>query len=137
MAQLELWWYNLRHGQVKDTKGGGGAENEDGHHGNGPGENGETPDKTAGNARYQLRYETTNSASNDPPYEKAVPVQAEALGGNGSSGHGPKIKLSGGVRRVGRPKLNRADQKQKTKVVLKEYNGGMKLRALLKDNDVR
>ncbi|KAF1778174.1 hypothetical protein GQ600_23967 [Phytophthora cactorum] len=47
-----------------------------------------------------------------------------------------KIKLNGKVRRAGRPHLNCAAMKAKAALALIEYNNGMKLRALLRDNDV-
>ncbi|POM63543.1 hypothetical protein PHPALM_21038 [Phytophthora palmivora] len=46
------------------------------------------------------------------------------------------IKVSGNITRVERQKLNRADLKQKVQETLIEYNKGMKLRTLFRENDI-
>ncbi|ETP05986.1 hypothetical protein F441_17534 [Phytophthora nicotianae CJ01A1] len=48
----------------------------------------------------------------------------------------PMIRLSGKVRRAGRPNLNRVQVKEKSRVAHKEYNQGMRLRVLLRGSDV-
>ncbi|KAI9997564.1 hypothetical protein PInf_001484 [Phytophthora infestans] len=49
---------------------------------------------------------------------------------------GAEIRLNGTAQKVGRPRTNRANQKQKAKAALKEYNQGTHLRGLLRDKDV-
>ncbi|KAE8914326.1 hypothetical protein PF003_g1819 [Phytophthora fragariae] len=49
---------------------------------------------------------------------------------------GLSVRLSGNVRRQGRPPLGRAAQKEKAKKALKEYNNGTNLRTLLREKDV-
>ncbi|KAG1686245.1 hypothetical protein DVH05_007056 [Phytophthora capsici] len=49
---------------------------------------------------------------------------------------GVEIRLNGAAPKVGRPRTNRTNQKQKAKAVLKEYNQGMRLRGLLRGKDV-
>ncbi|KUF76336.1 hypothetical protein AM587_10006524 [Phytophthora nicotianae] len=48
----------------------------------------------------------------------------------------PAVRLTGKVRQVGRPKLNRAEVREKTRVALKEDNAGMNLRVILRESDV-
>ncbi|KAG3050030.1 hypothetical protein PC121_g18615 [Phytophthora cactorum] len=55
---------------------------------------------------------------------------------SGKSSNALEIRLTDDIRRVGRPKSNRAKLKEKAKVALKEYNKGMKLRGLLRDKDI-
>ncbi|ETL99198.1 hypothetical protein L917_03933, partial [Phytophthora nicotianae] len=78
----------------------------------------------------------TNDDSDDaPPTQVAGPSKRVAEMST-TAAQPPKCKLNGKVRRAGRPHLNRAAMKAKAALALKEYNNGMKLRAVLRDNDV-
>ncbi|KAF1778175.1 hypothetical protein GQ600_9548 [Phytophthora cactorum] len=77
-----------------------------------------------------------NDESDDKPPTQVAGPATRAAATSTTPARVPKIKLNGKVRRAGRPHLNCAAMKAKAALALIEYNNGMKLRALLRDNDV-
>ncbi|KAL3674685.1 hypothetical protein V7S43_000625 [Phytophthora oleae] len=120
MTALDQWWYNLRQGQV-------GLES--------------TPQTNPDNS---VEATSGGDASDEPAGDGGVSGggqldSTDAVVSGTSPADGAKtlnIKLTGNIRRVGRPKLNRALEKEKGRAALKSYNRGIKLRGLFRDMDI-
>ncbi|EGZ11302.1 hypothetical protein PHYSODRAFT_338022 [Phytophthora sojae] len=150
MKQIDKWWYDLRQGKFPlvqadadfvDDSGpdrvgasGGGANSisSDSHGGGGgsPGTGGTNDRPSASGGEDAAHEKGPDDDEDEPPTQVTASAQESVQPGKGS-----KVRLTN-KRRVGRPRLNRAQMREKAALALKEYNNGMKLRALLRDKDV-
>ncbi|OWZ23378.1 LOW QUALITY PROTEIN: hypothetical protein PHMEG_0001748 [Phytophthora megakarya] len=135
MTQLDQWLYNLRNAPEaiaeeyrspdNSNDGGGGA-------GGGSSADAETKDNDHDDdAQHDDNLPHENSDEETPAQPSSTSTQ-----GAGNSDHTPNVILTGNIWSVGRPRLNRAKQKEKARTALKEYNQGMKLRASLRECDI-
>ncbi|EGZ24518.1 hypothetical protein PHYSODRAFT_325628 [Phytophthora sojae] len=150
MKQIDKWWYDLRQGKfplvqadadfVDDSgpdrvgaSGGGGKRISSDSHGGGggsPGTGGTNARPSASGGEDAAHEKGPDDDEDEPPTQVTASAQESVQPGKGS-----KVRLTN-KRRVGRPRLNRAQMREKAALALKEYNNGMKLRALLRDKDV-
>ncbi|KAI9995369.1 hypothetical protein PInf_012426 [Phytophthora infestans] len=145
LEAMETWWYNLRQGHITDEEvvqtrpHTPDKSDDDTGSASGFGDSRNDPPDTTG---------TPNGSKNESNEKDNDEYDAESATQVAESGTQMTItdcntastpllvRLSGNVRRVGRPKLNRSVMKEKARVAHKEYNQGMKLRALLRESDV-
>lgn len=140
MDQFDGWWHNLRQGQIsmtpshEQTKSRRAESSRDDSGASSGGKDGDT--NTAGLATRPVSgggSPSSDESEDLPLTQKTVVATAQPV----SKPDIPvKIKLNSRVVPVGRPRLNRKEQRAKAKADLKEYNQGMKLRGLLRDRDV-
>ncbi|ETL45945.1 hypothetical protein L916_04076 [Phytophthora nicotianae] len=136
ITKFERWWQNLRQGQTSM------ALQEQTHSCNHDGSkdsiDASTDEKTDGakdtSGTICGEGSPTSEESENVPLTQKTVVETEQPA---SGAELPvEIKLNSRVIPVGRPRLNRKEQRAKAKADLKEYNQGMKLRGLLRDRDV-
>ncbi|KAG2766973.1 hypothetical protein PC129_g23593 [Phytophthora cactorum] len=141
MSQLDQWWYNLRNGQASIEQPASSQNDDRDHDGDnaegGTGEGGTATDANSGQytTPNEGKADPNDESDDEPPTQVAGPA-TRAAATSTTPARVSKIKLNGKVRRAGGPHLNRAAMKAKAALALIEYNNGMKLRALLRDNDV-
>ncbi|KAG3005877.1 hypothetical protein PC120_g17703 [Phytophthora cactorum] len=141
MSQLDQWWYNLRNGQASIEQPASSQNDDREHDGDssegGAGEGGTATDANSGQdtTLNEGKADPNDESDDKPPTQVAGPA-TRAAATSTTPARVPKIKLNGKVRRAGRSHLNRVAMKAKAALALKEYNNGMKLRAILRDNDV-
>ncbi|KAF1778165.1 hypothetical protein GQ600_23958 [Phytophthora cactorum] len=133
IEKVDSAWLNddAMHGQNDDRDHDG--DNSEG----GTGEGGTATDANSGQdtTPNEGKADPNDESDDKPPTQVAGPA-TRAAATSTTPARVPKIKLNGKVRRAGRPHLNCAAMKAKAALALIEYNNGMKLRALLRDNDV-
>ncbi|EGZ26515.1 hypothetical protein PHYSODRAFT_320450 [Phytophthora sojae] len=150
MKQIDKWWYDLRQGKfplmqadadfvddsgpdrVGASGSGGNSISSDSHGGGGgsPRTGGTNARPSASGGEDAAHEKGPDDDEDEPPTQVTASAQESVQPGKGS-----KVRLTNKMR-VGRPRLKRAQMREKAALALKEYNNGMKLRALLRDKDV-
>ncbi|KAF1772553.1 hypothetical protein GQ600_24373 [Phytophthora cactorum] len=132
LSAFDQWWHaaieqeNILPKDRDDDVSGGGTSTKDSEFGGCGGYACATGQPSSGDEDVAPTQPTESRADHQPVDNTS----------SGKSSNALEIRLTGDIRRVGRPKSNRAKLKEKAKVALKEYNKGMKLRGLLRDKDV-
>ncbi|KAG3159814.1 hypothetical protein PC128_g21230 [Phytophthora cactorum] len=119
LSAFDQWWYNLRQGHAASEQENILPKDRD-DDGSGGGQPSSEDEDVAPTQPTEIR-------ADHQPLDNTS---------SGKSSNALEIRLTDDIRRVGRPKSNRAKLKEKAKVALKEYNKGMKLRGLLRDKDI-
>ncbi|EGZ28063.1 hypothetical protein PHYSODRAFT_321758 [Phytophthora sojae] len=133
MKQIDKWWYDLRQGKFPLVQADADFVDDSGPDrvgASGDGGNSISSDSHGGGGEDAAHEKGPDDDEDEPPTQVTASAQESVQPGKGS-----KVRLTN-KRRVGRPRLNRAQMREKAALALKEYNNGMKLRALLRDKDV-